>query len=69
MNICIFRESISPQETKHQIFKHCLGYSVYNNFDDARCGHKDAPAVVFRLKTAININEFMPIQFFNIKRK
>ena len=64
-----FRGSITPQEAKHIVFKHCLKFKDYSNFDGVRCGYKGAPVSIFRLKRAINVDELMPLQHFDFRRK
>ena len=63
-----FRGSITLQEAKHQIFKHCLGFGDFSNFDGARPGFRGSPVVVFKLKTAINVDELLPLQHFTFRR-
>ena len=64
-----FIGSITPQEAKHAIFKSCLGFSDLTNFDGARVEFRGVPVVIFKLKTAINVDELIDIQNFEFIRK
>ncbi len=64
-----FSGTITPQEAKFNIFRDCLGFRDFSNFDGARIGYKGAPVIVFKLKTAINVDELYHIQHFNFIRK
>ena len=64
-----FRGTITRQEAKHHIFKESLGFVDFSNFDGVRFTWKNMPVVVFKLKTAINVDELLPVQFFQFKRK
>ena len=64
----IFRGSITPQEAKHEIYKKCLGFVDFSNFDGVRSGYRNGPVAVFKLKTAINVDELLPVQYFDFKR-
>lgn len=64
-----FHGTITHREAKHCIFKECLGFGDYSNFDGARIGYKGAPVVTFKLKMAINVDELYPKQHFEFKRK
>ena len=65
----VFRGSITLQEAKHIIYKDCLGFKDFTNFDGARVGYKGGPIVIFKLKQAINVDELMPFQHFDFRRK
>jgi hypothetical protein len=39
----IFRGSITPQEAKHIIFKHCFKLNDFTIFDGVRCNYKGIP--------------------------
>ena len=54
-----FHGTITHREAKHCIFKECLGFGDYSNFDGARIGYKGAPVVTFKLKMAINVDEIV----------
>ena len=64
MNGAPFRGSITRQEAKNLIFKQCLGFEDFSNFDGARPGYKGMPIMVFKLKTAINVDELLSRQYF-----
>ena len=64
-----FCGSITYQEAKHVVFKECLGFGDFTNFDGARVGFKGVPVVTFKLKTAINVDELINVQRFIFARK
>jgi hypothetical protein len=64
-----FIGSITLKEAKHLIFKTCLAFSDFSNFDGARVEHKGVTLVIFKLKTAINVDELIDIQNFEFIRK
>ena len=64
-----FFGSITYQEAKHLVFKDCLGFGDFSNFDGARVGFKGSPTVTFKLKNAINVDELIHLQRFNFMRK
>ncbi len=64
-----FHGSITYQEAKHIVFKHCLGFGDFSNFGGARVGFKGAPTVTFKLVSAINVDELYHLQKFDFVRK
>ena len=68
MNGKPFRGTITPKEAKHIIYKECLGFADFTNFDGVRFGFKGMPIAVFKLKTAINVDELLCVQYFEFKR-
>ena len=64
-----FRGTITPQEAKFSIFKESLGFGNFTNFDGVRLAYKGGPVLVFKLKSAINVDELIHIQHFNFLRK
>ncbi len=64
-----FHGSISHNEAKFIIFKQCMGFEDFSNFDGVRLGYKGNPVVVFKLKTAINVDELLHVQHFEFKRR
>ena len=64
-----FSGTITYQEAKHVIFKDCLGFGDFSNFDGARVGFKNVPVVTFKLKTAINVDELFHLRKFIFHRK
>ena len=64
-----FYGSITPQEAKHVVFRECLGFADFSNFDGARIGYKGCPVVTFKFKSPINVDELYHLQFFNFNRK
>ena len=65
----IFRGTLTLQEAKHNIFKDCMKFYDFANFDGVRSAYRGCPVFVFKLKTPINVDELLPIQFFEYKRK
>ena len=61
--------SLTMQEAKHGIFRDCLGFKDLKNFDGVRFACKGVQIVAFKFKEAINVDELIPIQHFNYKRK
>ena len=57
------------QEAKHGIFRDCLGFKDFKNFDGVRFAYKGVRIVAFKLKEAINVDELVPIQHFDYKRR
>jgi hypothetical protein len=64
-----FRGTVTPQEAKFTVFRDCLGFPDFTNFDGVRLSYKAGPALVFKLKTAINVDELIGIQYFKFQRK
>ena len=64
-----FSGSITPQEAKHDIFKKCLGFGDGSNFDGVRFEYRGGPVAIFKFKSAINVDELLPIQNFEYRRK
>ena len=55
------------QEAKHGIFRDCLGFRDFKNFDGVRFAYKGVRLVAFKLKEAINVDELIGIQHFDYK--
>ena len=64
-----FTGSLTMQEAKHGIFRDCLGFKDFKNFDGVRLAYKGVRIVAFKLKEAINVDELIRIQHFDYKRK
>ena len=64
-----FRGSITPQEAKFIIYRDCLGFEDFSNFNGVRFGFKGKTTATFMLKEPINVDELLPIQNFNFERK
>jgi hypothetical protein len=69
MNGSIFRESLTLQKAKHNIFKDCIKFNDFTNFDRVRSAYRGKPVFVFKLKMPINVNELLPVQFFEYRGK
>jgi hypothetical protein len=63
-----FRESVTRQEAKHQIYKEALG-CPFSNFRGVRTGFKSCPTATFVLKKAFNIDDLASFQDFSFQRK
>ena len=64
-----FRGSLTRQEVKFQIYRECLGFTDFSNFDGVRFGHKGCPIVIIKFIEAINVDELFAVQFFDFRRK
>ena len=64
-----FRGTISPLEAKYGIYAECLGFPDFGNFEGFRFGHKGVPVITLILKSAINVDELLPVQYFDYHRK
>ena len=64
-----FRGSLTRQEVKFQIYKDCLGFTDFSNFDGVRFGHKGCPIIIIKFIEAINVDELFAIQHFDFRRK
>ena len=64
-----FTGSLTMQEAKHGIFRDCLGFRDFKNFDGVRFAYKGVRIVAFKLKEAINVDELISIKHFDYKRK
>ena len=56
-------------EAKHGIYRDCLGFKDFKNFDGVRFGFKGRPLVTFKLKEAINVDTLYENRFFEFTRK
>ena len=63
-----FIGTITPQEAKFIIYRESLGFPDFSNFDRVRFAYRGVPVVVFKLKTALNVDELIGIQNFEFKR-
>ena len=69
MNGDTFRGSLTRTEVKHCIYRECLGFEDFDNFDGVRFGFNSVPIVKIKLVTAINVDELYHMQHFNFRRK
>ena len=69
MNGDTFRGSLTRPEVKHHIYKECLGFEDFDNFDGVRFGYSGVPIIKIKLVTPINVDELYHVQHFNFKRK
>ena len=64
-----FTGSNTMIETKHGIYRDCLGSKDFKNFDRVRFSFKGRPVVTFKLKEAINLDELYEDRYFEFPRK
>ena len=57
------------QEAKHGIYRDCLGFKDFTNFDGVRFAYKGVRMVAFKLKKAIDMDSLIGKQYFDYKRK
>ena len=50
-----FTGSLTMQEAKHGIFRDCLGFKDFKNFDGVRFAYRGVQIVAVKLKEAINV--------------
>ena len=63
-----FIGTITMQEAKHGIYRDCLGFKNFTNFDGIRFGYKGIRMVTFKLKEQINVDNLIEKQNFTFKR-
>jgi hypothetical protein len=56
-------------EAKHAIYGQCLGFENFYNFEGIRFGYKGGPVIIFILKSAINVDKLLTIQYFEYSRR
>ena len=52
------------QEAKHGIYRYCLGFKDFKNFDGVCFAYKGVRLVAFKLKEIILVDELIEIQHF-----
>ena len=57
------------QEAKHGIYRDCLGFKDFANFDGVRFAYKGVRIVAFKLKEAINVDQLIGKQYFDYNGK
>ena len=60
--------TVTMTEAKHGIFRDCLGFTDFKNFDGVRFSFKGIRIVTFKLKEQIDINKLIEKQHFDFKR-
>ena len=53
-----FTGTLSPQEAKLKIYKDCLGFEDWSNFDGVRIAFKGRLVATFKFKTAVDVDYF-----------
>ena len=61
-----FTGSLTKQEAKHGLFRDCLGFKDFKNFDGVCFACKGVRLVAFKLKEAINVDKLIDIQYIYI---
>ena len=69
MNGEVFRGTVTRQEAKFGIYRECLGFNDFSNFDGARFGFKGCPIIIIKLVAPINVDELFNVQHFQFRRK
>ena len=64
-----FTGSLTMQEAKHGIYRDCLGFKDFKNFDGVRFAFKGVRIVSFKLKEAIDVDKLIKMQHFEYKRR
>ena len=64
-----FTGTLTMQEAKHGIYRDCLGFKDFSNFDGVRFAFKGVRIVAFKLKKAINVDSLIKNQHFEYKRR
>ena len=60
--------TITMTEAKHGIYRDCLGFVDFKNFDGVRFSYKGIRIVMFKLKEQIDIDNLIEKQHFKFKR-
>ena len=63
-----FYGSITLNEAKHGIYRDCLGFTDFKNFDGVRLSFKGQRIVTFKLKEQIDVDNLLDKQHFEYKR-
>ena len=53
------------QAAKHEIYRHCLGFADFSNFNGVRFTYKGVRIIAFKLKEAIDADLIFGIQNLN----
>ena len=64
-----FRGSITVLEAKHGIFRDCLGFKDFANFDGVRLLFKGIYSATFKLKEPINVDGYYEMRNFDYNRR
>ena len=64
-----FRGSITVLEAKHGIYRDCLGFADFSNFDGVRLIFTGTYSATFKLKGPFNIDSLIGIKNFTFKRR
>ena len=60
--------TVTMTEAKHGIYRDCLGFTDFKNFDGVRFSFKGIRIVTFKLKDQIDIDNLIGKQHFDFKR-
>ena len=64
-----YNGTITMQEAKYEIYRDCLGFKDFKNFNGVRFSFKGIRIVMFKLKEQVNVDQLIDKQFFTYKRK
>ena len=64
-----FTGTITMVEAKHGMYRDCLGFRDFSNFDGVRFAYKGRPLVTFKLKEPINVDTLYENRYFEFTRK
>ena len=59
-----YNGTITMQEAKYEIYRYCLGFKDFKNFDGVCFAYKGVRLVAFKLKEIILVDELIEIQPF-----
>ena len=63
-----FTGTITMTEAKHGIYRDCLGFEDFKNFDGVRFSYKGIRLVTFKLKEQMDVDSLIGHQYFDYKR-
>ena len=63
-----FNGTITMTEAKYGIFRDCLGFKDFKNFDGVRFSFKGIRLVTFKLKEQVDVDELIDRQYFDYNR-
>ena len=64
-----FIGSLTMLEAKHGIYRDCLGFSDFSNFDGVSIAYKGRLCITFKLKQPINVDNLYDQRYFEFNRK
>ena len=64
-----FRGSLTELEAKHGIYRDCLGFRDFSNFDGVRLSYRGIHSAAFKFKQPFNVDSLYDIKNFVYKRR